>query len=217
MKLHLGCGQAYLEGYLNIDFPLAEHTVQPGSVADEHADLLTLRYPEASVEEVRLHHVFEHFPRPLACALLACWHTWLRPGGILHLEVPDFERTAGIILNPRSSQRARAVAERHLYGSHEAGWAVHCEGYTPAMLKALVAAFGFEGREVRRNSWQGTHNFELIAARGGRSYRLAEVRARAEGYLRMFLLDDSPSERVMLGVWLEMFDRQAARGGVSDG
>ena len=217
MKLHLGCGQGYLAGYRNIDFPPSEHTVQDKSVADEHADLRLLRYPPASIDEVRLHHVFEHFPRPLACALLASWHTWLRPGGILHLEVPDFAATAGIILSPHASQRAKAVAERHLYGSHEAAWAVHCEGYTPAMLKAIVVAFGFETREIRKNSWLGTYNFELIAIRGGCAYRLSEFCARAEEYLRLFLLDDSGSERAMLGVWLEMFKQQALRGGVIDG
>jgi hypothetical protein len=217
MKLHLGCGQGYLDGYRNIDFPPSEHPVQARSVADEHADILSLRYLPESIDEVRLHHVFEHFPRPLACALLACWHTWLRPGGMLHLEVPDFAATASIILSSRASRRAKAVAERHLYGSHEAAWAVHCEGYTPAMLKTFVATFGFETQELHKNSWQGTHNIELLATRSERSYRLAESRGRAEDYLRLFMLDDSVSERAMLGVWLEMFCQQAVRGGVIDG
>ena len=61
MKLHLGCGQQYFEGYRNIDFPLTQHTVQTKSVADEHADLTSLRYPAGSIDEIRLHHVFEHF------------------------------------------------------------------------------------------------------------------------------------------------------------
>jgi len=216
MKLHLGCGQGYLEGYWNVDFPPSEHTVQSKSVADEHADLRELHFSPASLDEVRLHHVFEHFPRPIACALLACWHTWLRPGGILHLEVPDFAVTAGIILSPRSSSRAKAVAERHLYGSHEAAWAVHCEGYTPAMLKGLVAAFGFGTREIRKNSWQGTHNFELIAIRDERSYRMTEVCEKAREYLHMFVLDDTDSERVMLDLWLQMFRQQVVRGGGVD-
>jgi predicted SAM-dependent methyltransferase len=65
-KLHLGCGQRHLEGYINIDFPASEHSVQDKSVADIQADITQLSYPASSIDEVRLHHVFEHFPRPVA-------------------------------------------------------------------------------------------------------------------------------------------------------
>ena len=76
MKLHLGCGQRHFEGYVNIDYPLSEHSVQQTSISDEYANLLELRYKPNSIEEVRLHHVFEHFPRAVAAALLYSWSTW---------------------------------------------------------------------------------------------------------------------------------------------
>lgn len=94
MKLHLGCGQRYFEGYVNIDYPLTEHSVQQTSVADELHNLFDLRYKKETIDEVRLHHVFEHFSRAQACAMLAAWNSWLKPGGIVHIEVPDFDRTA---------------------------------------------------------------------------------------------------------------------------
>jgi hypothetical protein len=217
MKLHLGCGERYMEGYVNIDFPPEKHSVQKDSVADLNADLLTLRYPAESIDEVRLHHVFEHFPRPIACALLSVWHTWLRPGGILHLEVPDFSRNAAILLNPLSSLKSKAVAERHLYGSHEATWATHCEGYTPAMLKAFLTAFGFESLSVRKNCWRGTHNIVFTAYRGNEQYQLSEFLNRARKFLLLFLLDDSPGEQVLLDVWLETFSLTVVRMGLCDG
>jgi hypothetical protein len=49
----------------NIDFSIEEHTVQQYSVADQHTDLLKPRYPGGSIEEVRLHHVFEQFAKQL--------------------------------------------------------------------------------------------------------------------------------------------------------
>lgn len=65
LKLHLGCGEVYLDGYRNIDYPPSEHTVQTQTKVDEYADILReLVYPRASIEEVRLHHVFEHFTHP---------------------------------------------------------------------------------------------------------------------------------------------------------
>lgn len=214
MKLHLGCGQRYLEGYLNIDFPSSEHSVQEKSVADQHADLLGLRYALGSIEEVRLHHVFEHFARPIACALLASWNSWLRDAGRIHIEVPDFNRTARVILNPFASLTKQAVAERHLFGSHEAHWAVHCEGYSSKILAAMLKSFGFNVTKVRRNTWRGTYNFEIIAEKSPSDYTQQNFEAAARKFLSNFLVDES--EVKLLDVWMEMYRAQVERSWASN-
>ena len=43
LKLNLGCGERYLEGYHNIDFLPAMHTVQTRIVADLHQKLRLLQ------------------------------------------------------------------------------------------------------------------------------------------------------------------------------
>ncbi|MBU1349519.1 MAG: hypothetical protein ABII99_02395 [Patescibacteria group bacterium] len=91
MKLHLGCGENYLEGYVNIDFPPEFHTIQNKSVADKYANIFELKYKKDSIEEIRLHHVFEHFERAVALALIAGWRSWLKKNGVLRIEVPDFK------------------------------------------------------------------------------------------------------------------------------
>ncbi len=212
MKLHLGCGQRYLKGYVNIDFPLSSHTAQTNSVADLSADIITLSYPAESLDEVRLHHVFEHFPRPVACGLLACWYSWLKPGAVLHIEVPDFSRTARIMLNPFSSFKKRAVAERHLFGSHEATWAVHCEGYTLGILKEMLSSFGFNIFKINRNAWCGTCNVEVIASRAEGSVTKELFVSRADKYLRNFLVDFSDQEMRIHAVWIDSFAGQLAKG-----
>jgi hypothetical protein len=208
MKLHLGCGQRHLEGYINIDFPASEHSVQDKSVADIQADITQLSYSASSIDEVRLHHVFEHFTRPVACGLLAAWQSWLRPGGILHIEVPDFQRTARVILSAFSLIPKRAVAERHLFGSHEADWAAHCEGYTPSMLKKMVATFGFRVKEIKKNSWMGTFNFELLATKNNKDISRVAFDNIVSGYLKNYLLDDSASEDRLLEVWMKKYKKQ---------
>lgn len=45
MKLHLGCGQYYLEGYKNIDYHSTDYTVNAGLKADQYTDLTTLSFP----------------------------------------------------------------------------------------------------------------------------------------------------------------------------
>jgi hypothetical protein len=217
MRLHLGCGQRYLKGYVNIDFPASEHSVQDKSVADLHADILTLNYPGYSVQEVRLHHVFEHFPRAIACALVSSWHSWLMQEGILRIEVPDLRRMACIVLRPFASFRMRAIAERHLFGSHEAKWAVHCEGYTPRSLAVLLESYGFDVIRTRKNQWKGTYNFETIARKGRASLSREDCVRITEEYLSNYLLDESESELRLMGIWMEAYKRQLDLSWAGDG
>jgi predicted SAM-dependent methyltransferase len=207
MKLHLGCGQRYLKGYRNIDFPSTEHTVQSASVADEHADLLELKVAESSVEEIRLHHVFEHFPRYTACALVAAWQSWLKEGGVLRIEVPDMLMTGLAAINPFASRHRRRVAERHLFGSHEAAWAGHKEGYTSSELRSLLSAFGLRVAKRHRNSWRGTYNIDLTAEKYVALSR-SVCREAASAYLRGFLLDESEGELRLLETWMQQYEKQ---------
>lgn len=210
MKLHLGCGQRYLEDYVNIDYPMSEHSVQSVAVADMHADITELSFPAKSVDEIRLHHVFEHFPRPVACALLSAWHIWLAVGGRLHIEVPDFARTAIAIINPFRSLHAKLVAERHLYGSHEARWASHCEGYSKSTLTALMESFAFRVKSVRRNAWRGTYNIEIIAQKARDDLTKNELELIAERYFSDHLLDSSETEQRLLDTWISQYKSRLA-------
>ena len=209
MKLHLGCGEIYLKGYVNIDYPPSEHTAQLKSVADEYHDITKLRYPKGSIEEIRLHHVFEHFPRAIALALLISWRSWLKPGGILRIAVPDFDRTALAVLNPFSSVRNRRVGLRHIFGSNEASWAVHYEGWSPKRMGAILKLFGFDVVTVKKQFWKGTFSFDLTARKNFRDIPVKE----AEKLVKTFLSDhivnmDAPSERRILEVWMETYRDQ---------
>lgn len=211
MKLHLGCGQYHFDGYLNIDYPASEHTVQTDRAADLEADLTGLRYPIGSVEEVRLHHVFEHFPRPRAMALVAAWGSWLEPGGLLWIEVPDFERAARRALAWWKGRRERRTALRHLHGSHEAAWAVHWEGWTPSSLGQLLAGSGFGAVEVKRTSWGPLDNLTVKARRSAVAADRAGCRGAAAALLEDYLVDGSSSERRLHRVWMEAWDEQTER------
>lgn len=212
VKLHVGCGQRYLDGYINIDFPPEEHTVQQDSVADVLMDVRDLRMGPESVEEVRSHHVFEHFARPEACALLASWISWLVPGGLIRIETPDFSRSAMVaLLHP--DRRHRSVAIRHIFGSNEAPWAVHLDGWSAARLREVMESFGLSRLRVRRSSWHGTHNVEIVGILVGAPPALETQREAAKRYLSRFLVDASDSEQRLLSIWLDQFDKLAARCG----
>lgn len=149
LRLHLGCGSYYLPGYVNIDLPAHEHTV--GSPKpDIVADFRTLKYEPGSVDEIRCHHVFEHFTRAQAIKLLLQWRRWLSVGGTIHIETPDFYTASWYYV--LSGAKARAELERHVFGSQEAGWANHYDGWSRKKFVTTLKALGFTGIKVQKRS-----------------------------------------------------------------
>ena len=140
LKLHLGCQEKYLEGYVNIDLPPSEHTAQIVR-ADEYADVRDLSYGPETVDEVRSHHMLEHFSRQEALVLLARWHRWLKMGGIIHVETPDFEESAKkFVTSGLDDQFALA---RHIFGSHEASWAYHKDFWSESKFAYVLHELGY--------------------------------------------------------------------------
>ncbi|MCX7909760.1 MAG: hypothetical protein N2560_09655 [Ignavibacteria bacterium] len=153
MKIHLGCGNKYLDGYLNIDLPQDEHTVMEVK-ADLYADIRTLDFPENSIEEIRLHHLFEHFTRAEALKLLVKWRKWLKVGGVLHIQTPDFSRC--LIKYLFAPMKFRMQLGRHIFGSQEARWAYHLDFWDKKKFKFILKRLGFDIIRFRRY-WNSFH------------------------------------------------------------
>ena len=206
VKLHLGCGETHFEDYINIDFAPSSHTTQVSSVADCYADIRRLTFPSFSVAEIRLHHVFEHFDRPTVLRLLASWHIWLIERGQIIIEVPDFDRSARRILNPFISWSNKASTMRHLFGSHEADWAYHLEGWNRQRFKHTLDMLGFGAIRFYRNRWKSCYNL-TVEARKLVNLSNNELAKRTTSLLRESLVDDSSSENRILEVWKRELSR----------
>lgn len=200
LRLHLGCGERYLEGYINIDLPASSHTVQSGKTPDVHADITTLKYADGSVDEVRLHHVFEHFDRPTALRLLIEWYLWLREGGKLVIETPDLMASLPALQSSSPELQFRTL--RHLFGSHEAAWALHKDGWYANKFEIYLRELGFQIAAIERNEWQNTHNITVTATKLPPVKTKDALLQAAGKLLRLSLVDDSASERQMLDVWM---------------
>lgn len=148
VRLHLGCGEKYLEGYINIDYPSSEHTVMSVK-ADIYQDIRTLEYSDNSVDEVRSHHLFEHFPRAEALKILFQWRRWLKPGGKLVIETPDFEASVRSYLWAPTRKRKMEIG-RHIFGSNEADWAYHYDFWDKAKFKYVLKKAGFKNIRIKR-------------------------------------------------------------------
>ena len=81
MKINLGCGRKYLEGYVNCD-------VVPSVRADRHFNLNTFPYPfeNDSADEIFMDNVLEHLDEPLK--IVEECHRILKKGGLLKIIVP---------------------------------------------------------------------------------------------------------------------------------
>jgi glycosyltransferase involved in cell wall biosynthesis/predicted SAM-dependent methyltransferase len=205
LKLHLGCGEVYLPGYVNVDFPSAQHSVQRQSKADLVTDLSQLHYPPGAVDEIRLHHVFEHFERPVALRLLMEWYAWLKDGGRLIIETPDFHRCVQEYLNnPNLSDQMKIV--RHLFGSQEASWAVHYDGWYREKFEHVLTALGYQELEFSFGEWQGTYNIIVTAKKTLPFRSQSEQMREVKSLLGLSLVNDSPTEKRMLQVWMKQLD-----------
>ncbi|OGZ00151.1 MAG: hypothetical protein A2945_00465 [Candidatus Liptonbacteria bacterium RIFCSPLOWO2_01_FULL_52_25] len=140
LKLHLGCQEKYLEGYVNIDLPPDAHTVQRAKV-DLEADVRTLSYTRETVDEVRSEHLLEHFSRQEALVLLARWHQWLKMGGLVHVETPDFEESAKKFVHASLDDQFQLA--RHIFGSHEADWAYHKDFWSENKYRYVLRELGY--------------------------------------------------------------------------
>jgi predicted SAM-dependent methyltransferase len=204
-KLHLGCGTVYLPGYINIDYPVgqqtSQHTLQ--TPVDLYADITTLHYEANTVSEVRLHHVFEHFDRPTALGLLVEWYDWLTIDGLLMIETPDFDRCIKAYLLGNAGDKGKSL--RHLFGSHDAHWAVHYDGWDKSKFITYLSAIGYKNLKFKFSSWHGTYNITVQAQKLQPVSRLADRIQAAEKLLRLCLVDDSPTEQKVLSVWMNTF------------
>ncbi len=85
IRLNLGCGPRYVEGFVNVD----------GNLLLKKDLWLDVRhglpYRDGQVEVVYLSHVLEHFPFPQAVSVIRESRRVLRPGGGIRVVVPSLE------------------------------------------------------------------------------------------------------------------------------
>lgn len=84
MKLNLGCGADFRNGYVNHD-----RTKRPGVDVAHDLDVLPWPWKDSLAQEIRAWAVLEHLRLTLAEAIQECWRI-LQVGGLLIFKVPVF-------------------------------------------------------------------------------------------------------------------------------
>jgi ubiquinone/menaquinone biosynthesis C-methylase UbiE len=153
-KLHLGCGNIRLDGFVNID-------IKESSAVDRQLDIRKLDYPDNSIEIIYCCHVLEHFTSPEVKKVLAEWHRVLAPGGNLAIVVPNLNRwILRYLLNPlyslknklffRKDRKNEIEIEEMLIADLFAGEpdysfnSYHKTGFNPRIIKKIARGIGFK-------------------------------------------------------------------------
>jgi len=132
-RLNLGCGCAYIPGYVNID-------VSDRAVADTIGDVTDLPYEPNSVDAIEASQLIEHFDLVHCRYLLAEWFRVLVPGGTLGFETPDLAKTLKKLTSSKTKDKVATL--QWLYGIDSPGLQ-HKSGFTFEVIKDLLEETGF--------------------------------------------------------------------------
>jgi hypothetical protein len=136
LKLEIGSGRTPHSGYETIDI---EAYAKPTYLGDFR------KMSFSEVEEIRANHLLEHFSRQEAIEVLKQWRSWLKDGGRLIVETPDFEGICYYFTQqPIRLWGTREMLVMATYGSQEADWAFHRDGWYEEKFKEILPKLGFK-------------------------------------------------------------------------
>lgn len=151
LKLHLGCGEKYIPGFLHVDMMNYEHIHFNGSVC-------CLPYEDNSTSLVYASHVLEHFSRNSIPDVLLEWYRVLAPGGVLRLSVPDFAACAKLY-HEEGLQDGLTGLIGLICGGQRNEYDFHKMIFDEPFLTNILLSVGF--KEVRRWDWRLTEHNDI--------------------------------------------------------
>ena len=143
MKVHLGCGDVYLDGWVNID-------ISNESAADRLGDVSTLEtIDDESCDIIYASHVLEHFGRGEYSSVLSVWQQKLKAGGVLRLAVPDIQ-AALAWYNGDNLNELLGI----FYGGQRDPYDYHKMGFDKQTLSTKLRELGF--KNIKTWDWRAT-------------------------------------------------------------
>jgi predicted SAM-dependent methyltransferase len=141
IKLHLGCGDKILDGFVNIDI-----REKKGVLIDDVAKLFSQK--NNSISLIYACHVLEHFGRYEFQKVLKRWYSILIPGGILRLAVPDIEQACVYYLKYKNIEEVMGL----FYGGQTYPSNYHYIGFDYKFLNNKLLETGF--KSTRTWDWK---------------------------------------------------------------
>lgn len=153
LKLHLGCGNNRLKGYINIDLY---------TTSDLRLDITDLRYfDDNSVNEIFMNAVFEHLYNFQQLPALKEWWRVLKPGGKLIINsIPDFDIYAKAYFDKLKGNWSKIVDLEEIFRYTHGAYndknffaQLHKDIFNKPKIEKLINEAGFEIEEIKNVSW----------------------------------------------------------------
>ena len=142
MRINLGSGQKYLDGYVNVDIS-DDH----GHKVDVIADVTEpLPFDDNSADVIIAEHILEHVYLHKQEATLRDWFRVLKPGGRLIISVPNQRELAQAYLDGRINFFIYAVNKFGPYNGNDNDF--HKWGFDEQELRERLGAI--EWREIKQ-------------------------------------------------------------------
>lgn len=145
LRVYLGCGARHIPGFVHVDARPAPHVDHVGPI--ERLPWLA----DDSVSLIYASHVLERFGRYQIFDVVSEWYRVLRPGGILRLAGPDFNKAARYYLEHGDIREVIGL----VVGSQADG-DFHRALFDEVNLGELLLDVGFAS--VDRYDWRGTEH-----------------------------------------------------------
>lgn len=143
-RLHIGCGNKYIDGFIHIDIRKLPHVdhVAP-------ADKLDM-FEDNSVDLIYSSHLLEHLRAEELERTFKEWYRVLKAGGVLRIAVPDFEKVAEMYLKTKDLKLVKGL----LMGRQDYPENTHYSVFDFSYLSEVLKRFGF--KNIRRYDWRQT-------------------------------------------------------------
>jgi len=147
MKLHLGCYEKKIHGFINVDI---REEVNP-DVIDDVFELTNFK--EESADLIYVCHVLEHASYEEADKAFKRWFKILKKGGVLRIAVPDMQSVFEHYIFHKDLDTLRAF----IYGSQKHDYDFHKCGWDETSLTNKLSEIGF--LKVEKYDWRKTEHF----------------------------------------------------------
>ena len=157
IKINLGCGYDYRNGYINVD----NQKMFPDAKVDVISDIKEFDVEDGTVKEILLSHVVMYFRPEELHPLLLKLHGWLKEGGRLVIETIDLKKVMQTALNESNPITVHNYGLVNIFGTEQTG--PHKWGWMPDRLAIALYKAGFNLLQHRTGVKKPNRDYQITA------------------------------------------------------